>query len=419
MIDGYYILTLFNRGGETTYNWEHNIVSLKLFFSVLTLFFILFIWIIFRMKIMMISRQEEYDLQIRNKEREHSKEIDTIKKDYQSNLNFQITINKHLSKILKTKTPFREVANLYADFETAIYEKEEKYLRYKPKPAQHAATKISIIRNDFYRSISKYKVIQYEYELILKLFPEIKIYIDDEESIVQLAKYSSLDELNDNIDRVKYWLKNEEYKTLSENERNQLALDRYKQRKKSKWEIGIEYELYIGYLLREGKPPFNRRYNVIQFGELNGLQDLGRDIIAETYDNKGHKTVLIIQCKRWSDAKVIHENAICQLFGTTMEHQIKHDTYKRWNYIPLFITTTELSDMAKEFAKRLNVQIMTIPIGEFPMIKCNINNGSKIYHLPFDQQYHRTVIKNEGEFYAFSVAEAVSKGFRRAMRHFN
>lgn len=62
-------------------------------------------------------------------------------------------------------------------------------------------------------------------------------------------------------------------------------------------------------------------------------------------------------------------------------------------------------------------EIMVINYSEFPRIKCNINGASKIYHLPFDQQYDRTEIKNAGEFYAWTVKEAESKGFRRAMRH--
>ena len=45
------------------------------------------------------------------------------------------------------------------------------------------------------------------------------------------------------------------------------------------------------------------------------------------------------------------------------------------------------------------------------MIKCNINRGERIYHLPFDQQYHRTEIKNTGEFYAMTVKEATQEGF--------
>ena len=57
----------------------------------------------------------------------------------------------------------------------------------------------------------------------------------------------------------------------------------------------------------------------------------------------------------------------------------------------------------------------------FPRIKCNISqrSGEKIYHLPFDQQYDKTLIEtNKGECYALTVAEAEEKGFRRALRHF-
>jgi hypothetical protein len=53
---------------------------------------------------------------------------------------------------------------------------------------------------------------------------------------------------------------------------------------------------------------------------------------------------------------------------------------------------------------------------DFPRIKCNINNGNRIYHLPFDQQYDTTKIENIGEFYAISVKDAEAKGFRRAVR---
>ena len=49
--------------------------------------------------------------------------------------------------------------------------------------------------------------------------------------------------------------------------------------------------------------------------------------------------------------------------------------------------------------------------------KYSINNGNKIYHLPFDQQYYRTQIKLPGECYVTTVKEAVDKGFRRARRH--
>ena len=73
--------------------------------------------------------------------------------------------------------------------------------------------------------------------------------------------------------------------------------------------------------------------------------------------------------------------------------------------------------MAKKFADKLGVLVSVRPLQDFPMIKCNINNGDRIYHLPFDQQYYRTQIKLHGEFYASTVEEAVKAGFRRARRH--
>jgi hypothetical protein len=91
---------------------------------------------------------------------------------------------------------------------------------------------------------------------------------------------------------------------------------------------------------------------------------------------------------------------------------------------PIFFTSTSLSDKAKEMAKALSVEIIeNEPLGEFPRIKCNVNNDefgsqTKIYHLPMDQQYDRTIIGNRsGEFYAFTVKEAEDAGFRRAFKH--
>ena len=50
----------------------------------------------------------------------------------------------------------------------------------------------------------------------------------------------------------------------------------YKNRKnKSNWDMGIEYERYIGYLYEL------KGYKVIYNGALEGVSDFGRDIIAE------------------------------------------------------------------------------------------------------------------------------------------
>ena len=90
--------------------------------------------------------------------------------------------------------------------------------------------------------------------------------------------------------------------------------------------------------------------------------------------------------------------------------------------IPLFISSTSLSDVAKSFSDKLHVTyVENFQFKEFPRIKCNLGHGefgeqTKIYHLPMDQQYDSVVIDKPGEFLAFTVEEAEKKGFRRAYR---
>ena len=59
------------------------------------------------------------------------------------------------------------------------------------------------------------------------------------------------------------------------------------------------------------------------------------------------------------------------------------------------------------------------PLSTYPSIKCNISKktGEKIYHLPFDQQYDKTLIEGEkNESYAETVNKAEVLGFRRAWK---
>lgn len=385
--------------------------------------FIIIIWFVF---FAFSIREDKLIDEISNKERslqsqkeKYEKENKKMQAECEQQVNYQKRLNATLTNLIKNKTPFREVAALKADFETCVFEKDERYLRYKSHPAVSAANKVKEIRDIYRASLFESKQMLYKYEFLLNVFPELRDSFEDEEALIHIKdQYATLDDYNDNRDRTRDWLTDEEYRKLSVDERNQLALDRYKSRKKSNWEIGIEYELYIGYLLREGEKPFDSRWHVVQFGEKNGVEDLGRDIIADRIGVGGKRIIYVIQCKRWSEQRTVHENAICQLFGTTIEYKIKHRNTMFYDFVPVFITTTELSDMAKEFAKQLGVQVMKIPMGNYPMIKCNINNGEKIYHLPFDQQYHRTEITKEGEFYAMTVKEATDRGFRRAMKHF-
>ncbi len=319
-----------------------------------------------------------------------------------------------LKDLLCSSSPFSLSATMFSDVYVCTYESAEYYLKHKYRPAYKAAEDVRALRLRAKSDIAKYKEMSYKYEFLLKSFPELKKYIDDEEALLSLDKSVSYDDFKENRDCSRDYLSQEEWNKLDVNSRNQLALDRYKKKKKSSWVVGIEYEMYIDYLLR------NSGYKTIPNGSLNGLEDLGRDIIAFKTNNKGENIVYIIQCKNWASDKEIHENVVCQLFGTAVEYTVRHKGELFTKVCPVIYTTAPLSDMANEFAKILKVVVRVVKCGEYPMIKCNISaDGRKIYHLPFDQQYYRTEIKKPGEFYAWTVKEAVDAGFRRAFRYNN
>ncbi|GAH94214.1 unnamed protein product, partial [marine sediment metagenome] len=106
-----------------------------------------------------------------------------------------------------------------------------------------------------------------------------------------------------------------------------------------------------------------------------------------------------------------------QLYGTVIKYIIDHPNEK---VRAILYTTTKLSDRAKEFAKYLSIGVAEeFPFQKYPSIKCNVSRrtGEKIYHLPFDQQYDRTLIEEErNECYVETVKEAEALGFRRAFR---
>jgi len=250
----------------------------------------------------------------------------------------------------------------------------------------------------------------YKYEILLQLFPELTNYVDDFNVINELDNYNNLKEIQENFDRVKHYVKKEEYEILTINQRNQLALDRYDKGNKTKWQIGRDYELYCGYEYEK------ENWKVEYFGIKEKLKDMGRDLIA--FKNE---EIHIVQCKYWSQKKLIHEKHIAQLYGTTIAYQIEKG--ELFNIKPVFITNIELSEKAKLFAKYLKVIIIKKELKEFPRIKCNYGkdeNGleTKIYHLPFDQQYDKILMNKKGNFHAFTVDEAVNKGFRRAFRFY-
>lgn len=354
-----------------------------------------------------------------NKQYDKINKISKDLKDAQDTIVYKnILLDKQLKKeeslkgLLNSANPFKYVSSLYVDAELSIFDEEYFNLKYKDRPATKASETVKYLKSQSKSYIQQYKEMLYKYEFLLKSFPELEKYVDDYESLKIISDCKTYSELEEGFDRVSDYISKEEWMRMSVNERNQLALDRYKEREKSNWVIGIEYEMYIDHILRSAG------FSTIQFGIKEGLNDLGRDIIA-----KKNGKYYIIQCKNWSRKKEIHENVVCQLFGTTLEYKIEKAQRVRdidWDkrVFPVLYTTTSLSETAMKFSEKLGVVVVVKEKGEYPMIKCNIgNNREKIYHLPFDQQYYKVVIEEEkGECYAWTVEEAVSKGFRRAYR---
>lgn len=344
--------------------------------------------------------EESNKIKLLKKEAEHqeekNKKLKKVLNDYKKE--FDIIASKTVEDL-----PF--FASIIAEYKTKYYEEAAIALQLKKRPAFTESYRIKDLRKDTQKILAE--KLEYEYKLsyIESMFPNINDIFDSGFSEEQQTFAL---ESRENTDPVRFFISGEDYRVLSVTEKNQLALDRYIEGRKSKWQIGRDYEMYIGYHCAK----FG--YHVTYTGIIQKLEDMGRDLIAK----KGDKTY-IIQCKRWSKEKTIHEKHIFQLFGTVILYNIDHPKHPA---LGVFVSTTQLSPKAQKIAKELNIQVLLVEAGDFPRIKCNINRttGEKIYHLPFDQQYDSVVIDEfDGECYAFTVKEAEGKGFRRAFKHFS
>lgn len=250
-------------------------------------------------------------------------------------------------------------------------------------------------------SLFKY---QYKFEYLLSIYPELRKFKDDDAYI----NYMHEEEKRCNI---RNWLSDNEYFQMTEQDREQLAVNRYisDSSKWSDWEKGRNYEIYCAYKL------FNEGYDIIQEGLNKKLEDGGRDIIA-THRKTGK--ILIVQCKNWSS--LVRENVVFQLYGSFVQWKLDNeDRIKGMEIEPWLYITCGLSPEAIKCANLLGVRVRRLPMDRFPAIKCNINHntGHKIYHLPFDRHYDLVKINAKGKGYKFEIAEAIQEGFRRAYNH--
>ncbi|MDC7997976.1 restriction endonuclease [Gilvibacter sediminis] len=325
-----------------------------------------------------------------------------------------------LKKELSEGNPY--LARIIADFYHYRDIKVAEYLRSKKYPAIKASEKVKDYASENRELRRKFKLTYNRIKLYEEVFPFISdLEPDDIDFILEQKKKKS--KISDNDDPVREYVP--EYDKLTEEERNQRALNRYLKSKKSNWEVGKMYERYVGSLYE------SKGYKVEYVGIEKGFDDLGRDLIC-----RNAKETLVIQCKYWASHKEIREAHINQLYGTTVKHFI--DEFKNRSEIlkntlfpellardevkikPVFFTSTKLSKTAEDFAIALGIQIIQEhPFDQnYPMIKCNLNSqtGEKIYHLPIDQQYDNVLMQNEERIYVRTVKEAMELGCRRAYR---
>lgn len=335
---------------------------------------------------------------------------------------------KFLQQFLNAKiADFPVVATVIADYETAKDEHIAHMLETKKRRAFKAPDEVRAIRAEKRALIQENKAYKWELEYIRNLLPWLADLED--EPIEPTTSYENPNYKDS--DAVGYWLTPEEYQKLPDTEKYQRALERYKKRKKTNAEIGRDYERYIGYLYEDDG------YTVTYYGIERGLDDLGRDLIC-IRGNEVH----IVQCKCWSNKKkkMIREKHLNQLYGTVVAYKtaksmgitiddlanitgdklltIRQGNLDLYSITPVFYSTVPFSPTALAFAKILDIECHVTPLDDYPMIKCNISRtGERIYHLPFDQQYDKTIITPvDGECYAWTVEEAEDKGFRRAKR---
>lgn len=327
-----------------------------------------------------------------------------------------------LTTIIKeTSSFYPSLAQAIADFRTLEHEQLARQMLTKPRPAKRAAESVKEAVKARKEAERRFKLLQYQLSYYETAFPWL-LDISGRSVEELLAEYQAEanaedQDSDDGDDAVKKWISVDEYKRLSSSEKSDLALKRWKESRKTNWQIGREYERAVGY-------EFERHgYSIEYFGALKGFEDMGRDLIA-TKDG----ITYLIQCKFWAEHRLIHEKHIFQLIGTGLEYAcqklnlpIEGLHLRSSGIVPLLITSTQLSETARKAAELIDVETREqYRPAPYPQVKCNINNrtGEKIYHLPFDQQYDTTRIDvASGEAYVETAKEAERRGFRRAKRH--
>jgi hypothetical protein len=203
-------------------------------------------------------------------------------------IKYKEDVKESLNTIVREESiGFPWLATAIADY----YENYDKifatYLEQKKRPAFVQAERIKEIGREKKIFKKEFQVTKYIIEYYEALFPWLREYVgfNSDELIKSIYSERSVEE----NDPVSFYITKSEFESLSVTERNQKALERYWARDKDPWQIGRDYERYIGYMYE------NKGFKVEYHGIEKVKDDLGRDLIC----TKGNQ-IEIVQCKYWS-----------------------------------------------------------------------------------------------------------------------
>lgn len=261
------------------------------------------------------------------------------------------------------------IADAWADYERARTEAEAVHLEVKDHPARSAAETVRQKGEELARARRRATLAEYTIEFYEWHFPWLVELRDVDEGEGYTDEGESGADGEATQDPVRDWLTKEEFSKLSSANRSQRALDRYLKSRHSPWQLGRDYERYIGYLREEAG------CDVTYHGIFKGFEDLGRDVLAEK-----DGVVEVIQCKRWAQNKTIHEKHVFQLYGTVVLARLQ-DPKKA--YSGTFTTTTSLSPTAHEVADYLDIRVEEqLSLADYPRIKCNVARERRAHLSP-------------------------------------
>ena len=162
---------------------------------------------------------------------------------------------------------FPWLAEAYDELFSLQEEELVSYLQNKKFPAEKAADVVREQSQLRRHAESQRRILEWQlryYESIAPFLVELKQPVEDiSDGDQDSSREYTAEELQD--EAAKYLTK-EEFRKLSLAQRDQLALDRFWQRRKSAWLIGRLYERYIGYLFEE------KGYDVDYVGIFKGLE---------------------------------------------------------------------------------------------------------------------------------------------------